>query len=202
MLKVFYGENRVKANDAIQKFLGKNYEVIEGSNLTATDLPSLFYGTSLFSSERAILIRDILTNKTVADELIKYLDSPYKVAILELKIDKRSSAYKALQTKITFTEFTMPRDKEAGIVFDIYKIAKRDGAKAVKMLDRIKASQEPMMFLGLMISQALRDYQAHPQGAKEKRALHELSKLDIDLKSSKIAPWTLISAFLLRLSSR
>ena len=85
-------------------------------------------------------------------------------------------------------------------MFEIYKTAKKDGVKAVELLEKIEHEQEPMMFLGLMVSQAVKDYDARP-GAKEKRALKELSRLDMQLKTTKLQPWTLISAFLLRLAS-
>ena len=57
-----------------------------------------------------------------------------------------------------------------------------------------------IMFFGLLVSGAIKDFQAH-QGIKEKKALKELSKLDLDLKSSKLSSWLLIESFLLRLSS-
>ena len=200
MIKVFYGENRVKAQEEIRRFLGDNYEVVEGADLSVTDLPNVFWGNSLFNEERAILVRDVLTNKEVAGELVKYLDSPHRVVLWEMKVDKRSSAYKTLQNQVEFKEFVLPRPKDAGLVFEIYRTAKKDGEKAVEMLDKIKEEQEPLMFLGLMVSQALKDYSVR-QGAKEKKALRELSKLDMQLKlESKLQPWLLIKAFLLRLS--
>ena len=200
MIKVFYGENRVKALEEVRKFLGEDYEVVEGSELTPGDLPSLMLGNSLFSEERKILIRDVSANKVVWEELSKYLKTPHKVAILELKIDKRSSAYKTLKDEVEFREFVMPRDLNAGLVFDIYRVAKKDGKKAMEMLEKVKAEQDPMMFLGLMASQAIKDYNMRP-GTKEKKALKELSKLDMNLKSTKLSPWLLIQAFLLQLSS-
>ena len=199
MIRVFYGDNRVKATEEIRKILGDSYEVIEGTDLTPQDLPNIFWGTSLFGDKRSILIRDILSNKAIQDELPNYLDTPHNIIILESKLDKRSSIYKTLNKKIVLTEFIMPKNREAGLVFDIYNTAKRDSKKAIKMLDKIKSEQEPMMFLGLMVSQAIRDYSTHPS-AKEKDALRKLSKLDIQLKSSKIEPWALIKSFLLRLS--
>ena len=39
------------------------------------------------------------------------------------------------------------------------------------------------------------------RGIKEKRALKELSDLDIKLKTTSFQPWLLIESFLLRLSS-
>ena len=79
-------------------------------------------------------------------------------------------------------------------------MAKRDGKRAVEMLEEIRVSQEPMMFVGLMVSQAIKDYTAR-QGAAEKKALKELSKLDLDMKSSPVDSWLLIEAFLTRLAS-
>lgn len=201
MIKVFYGENRVLAQAKIRDFLGDSYEIVEGSELTLTDLPNIFRGVSLFDEKRAILIRDVLANRQVAEEIVKYLDSPYLVAIWELKIDKRAVSYKSLKDQVDFIECVMPRDQNAGMVFDIYKTAKRDGKKAVQMLVQIKDEQDPMRFFGLMVSQAMRDCQKH-LGAKEKRVLKELSRLDMQLKyESKLQPWMLISAFLLRLSA-
>lgn len=201
MIKIFYGENRVAVGEAVRKFLGEDYEIVEGAELVPADLPSLLMGNSLFGMERRILVRDILANKAVADDLSKYVETPHKVAFWEMKVDKRASAYKNLEGAVEFREFVMPRDKNAGLVFDIYKTAKRDGVRAVAMLDKIKNEQEPMMFLGLMVSQAVRDLAARP-GAKEKRALLALSKLDMQLKcESTLQPWLLVQSFLLRLSS-
>ena len=94
----------------------------------------------------------------------------------------------------------MPKDPNINLVFDIYRTAKVNGKKAVKDLDKIKHHEDPIRFCGLMISQALKDYRAH-QGTKEKRALKELSKLDLDLKTTSLEPWLLIQSFLLRVSS-
>ena len=201
MIKVFYGENRVAVGEAVRKFLGEDYEIVEGAELMPADLPSLLMGNSLFATERRILVRDILANKAVAEDLPKYVDTPHKVVFWEMKVDKRASVYKDLEGAVEFREFVMPRDRNAGLVFDIYKTAKRDGVQAVAMLEKIQGTQEPMMFLGLMVSQAVRDLAVRP-GAKEKRALLALSKLDMQLKrESTLQPWLLVQSFLLELSS-
>lgn len=201
MIKVFYGEDRVRAKQEIEKFFGtKDYEIIEGTDLTPADLPTIFLGTSLFADSRAILIRDFTTNKPVYEKLVDYLNTPHKVVILETKLDKRSATYKALKDKIEFKEFVLPKNPNFGLVFDIYRTAKHDGKKAVKMLEKIQNEEDPIMFCGLLISQALKDFKNH-QGTKEKRALLELSKLDLDLKSTSLPSWLLVQSFLLRLSS-
>ena len=201
MINVFYGDDRQRIQQEIIRFLGtKDYEIIEGADLTPADLPSIFLGNSLFSEKRAILIRDLTVNKPVYEKIPDYLSTPHNIAILELKLDKRSATYKALKSQIEFKEFALPKNPNFGLVFDIYRTAKRDGNKAVKMLTKIQDEEDPIMFCGLLISQALKDFKAH-QGTKEKRALTELSKLDLDLKSTSFPSWLLVQSFLLRLSS-
>ena len=43
MIRIFYGENRVKINAEIKKVLGGGYEVLDGAELTVADLPSIFW---------------------------------------------------------------------------------------------------------------------------------------------------------------
>ena len=201
MIKVFYGEDRRRAQQEIISFLGTtDYEIIEGADLTPADLPSIFLGNSLFVRKRAILIRDFSTNKPVYDKLPEYLNTPHSIVILELKLDKRSATYKTLKDKIEFKEFILPKNPNFNLVFDIYRTAKHDGEKAVKMLEKIQNNEDPIMLCGLLISQALKDFKNH-QGTKEKRVLVELSKLDLNLKSTSLQPWLLVQSFLLRLSS-
>ena len=200
MLKIFTGDDRVRAGQEIIKLLGPDHETIEGADLTTNDLPSIFKGVSLFAETRNILIRELLTNKQTADHLINYLDTPHNVIIQELKLDKRSAVYKALKAaKVEIKEFNLPPDPSYKLVFDIYRTAKRDGKQAIKQLEQIKPNQDPIMFFGLLASQALKDYNQH-QGPKEKRTLKELSKLDLQMKSTSVDPWLLIEACLLRLS--
>lgn len=201
MIKVFYGDDRVRAKAEITKFLGtKDYEIIEGADLTPADLPSIFLGNSLFTDTRAILIRDFTANRPVYEKLPEYLNTSHQIAILDVKIDKRSATYKSLKDQIEFQEFTLPKNPNLNLVFGIYRTAKHDGEKAVKMLEKIQAEEDPIMFCGLLISQALKDFN-QKQGTKEKRVLKELSKLDLDLKSTSLQPWLLVQSFLLRLSS-
>lgn len=199
MIRVYYGDDRVRATKDIEKILGDEYEVIDGSELGTGDLVSVFWGNSLLSEQRNILIRDMSSNKSVYDKLPEYLNTIHNIVIFELKIDKRSATYKTLKDKIEWKEYKLPVNPNMRLVFDIYRTAKRDGKKAVAMLEKIKSEEDPVMFCGLMVSQALRDYKAHP-GAKEKRVLKELSELDLNMKSTSLQPWMLVQGFLLRLS--
>ena len=200
MIKIFWGEDRVAAKRAITDFLGQDYEIIEGADLTLGDLPSVLKGQSLFNDVRRILIRDISNNKAVFEKLPEYLNTPHKVAIFETKLDKRAGVYKALKDKVEIKEFALKKNPDMAQVFNIYSTAWRDGRRAVEMLTKIENQEEPMMFFGLLVYQAIRDYSQKP-GAKEKKALKELSHVDLELKSSKLPAWLIIKAFLLRLSS-
>ena len=174
MIKIFYGDDRVRAKKAITKFLGDDYEIIDATDLTPSDLPSIFLGNTLFADSRKIMLRDFFANSAVSGELSKYLNTPHDIAIFDLKVDKRKDAYKALKDQIEFTEFTLPVNPNLRHVFDIYKTAKRDGKKALEQLAKIKSEEDPIMFLGLLASQAIKDFDSN-QGTKEKRVLHELS---------------------------
>ena len=200
MIKIFTGNDRVRALKAIAQFLGEDYEVFDGANLEPHDLPNIFWGTSLFGEKRKILLRDVGENKVVYEKIIDYLETPHEIAMLESKIDKRSSAYKKLKNEVEILEYNLSANEDFRLVFDIYKTAKRDGNRAVSMLEKIKLNEEPISFAGLLNSQAIGDYAARP-GFKEKKALQELSRLDLNLKNSKLDPWLLIESFLLQLSS-
>ena len=193
-------KNIYEFQQEIKRLLGENYEIVDATDLQPTDLPSIFLGNSLFADTRSILIRDLTANKPVYEKILEYLNTSHKIAILELKLDKRSTIYKTLKDQVEFQEFTLPKNPNFNLVFDIYRTAKRDGKKAIQMLSKIQPEEDPIMFCGLLISQALKDFR-NKQGIKEKRVLKELSKLDLDLKSTSLQPWLLVQSFLLRLSS-
>lgn len=200
MIKIFYGDDRIKAKSEIDRFLDENYEVIEGGELKIGDLPNVFKGTSLFSEKRAILIKDISENQAVWEKVADFVDTEHKIAILETKLDKRKQGYKLLKSAgVEMKEFKLLDPPEKKMVFDIYEMALKDGKKAVEMCKKIENTSDPYMFVGLMVSQALKKYEWRA-GAKEKRALKELSKLDMQMKTTSMQPWLLVQAFLLRVS--
>ena len=199
MIKVFYGEDRVEAEKAIKQFLGESYEVLEGSEIRINDLPSVFLGTSLFGEERSILIKDMGANMEVFQRVLDYTNTPHKVVIWEMKFDGRVGFYKELKEKVKTQEF---KRKEANdkTALNIYGVAKRDGKKAVEMLEKIEAKQDPFMLFGLISALAIKDYEKYG-GEKEKRVLKELSRVDILMKTTSIPQFLLLKSLLLRISS-
>ncbi|MBQ9018202.1 hypothetical protein IJ117_00350 [Candidatus Saccharibacteria bacterium] len=202
MLEIFTGDDRVRAMHEIVKILGKDHETIDAADLTPSDLPTIFQGASLLASTRNILIRDFTTNKAVYAELPKYLGTPHHIILLESKLDKRSATYKEIKDQVIVREFKLPENTNFTIVFDIYRTAKRDGVKAVKMLETIKSTEDPIKFTGLLVSQAIKDFSANPQGTRERRILSDLAKMDLEQKTTGIDPWLLVESFLLRISRR
>ena len=201
MIKIYTGDDRVKIQEKIREHFHGEYEALDGAGIAYADMPSIFLGTSLFGDKRKILIKDLSENKEAWEKFTDYVGTEHDVVLWESKLDKRTATYKELVKKNVEVEeinVTVPVDTKK--VFDIFNVAMTDGKKAVKMLEEIEDEQEPMMFVGLMVSQAIKKFQ-WKQGTKEKRVLMELSKLDIAMKTTSFQPWTLVKSFLLQVSS-
>ena len=188
MIRIFTGDDRVRAKKEIEKILGSDYEVIDGVDLETSELPTVFYGNSLFTDKRKVLIRDLNENKAAWEKLPEYLESPHEIIIWEGKLDKRTTVYKAIAKNVKIEEFKLFQENGYKKAAAVFQMAKRDGKRAVEMLKEIELEQEPMMFLGVMATEAVKEY-ALRQGTKEKNILRELSKLDTTLKSTATEPW-------------
>lgn len=196
------GEDRLAAENALKRLIGGNYEVFEGETLSVNDLPSIFQGTSLFESgKRRILLKNLSENPAVWEKIAEYAGTEHEVVVWELKIDKRSVGYKNLKAAgVVIQEFALKAKPEAKMVFGILDMALRDGKRAVVQVEQIELEQDPYMFFGLLVTQALKKFEQRG-GVKEKRLLKELSKLDMEMKTTGLEPWMLIKAFLLRAKS-
>ena len=84
MIKIFTGDDRIRANQEIEKLLGNNYEIIEGAEIEPTDLINIFKGTSLLNQDRKILIRDLSENKAAFEKLPDYLNTNHDVILSKL----------------------------------------------------------------------------------------------------------------------
>jgi len=208
MLRVFYGENRLEVEKHVKQVLGEGYEVFEGESLMVGDLPSIFQGTSLFGGlggsggfggGRRILLKNLGENAEVWAKLADYRETEHEVVVWEGKIDKRSAGYKQLKDAgVEMVEFPALKKPEAGLVFGILDTAMRDGVRAVRDLEKVEADQDPFMFFGLLVTQALKKYEYSGSGARERRIMKELAKVDLQMKSTGVEPWMLIKSFLLR----
>ena len=214
MIRVFYGNDRAKIAAEVKKILGENYEVFDGENLQVADLFNIFMGTTLFSEKRKILVKDLTPARAAAGEetsenagvdfyekIAEFVDTPHEIVIWETTVSQKKS-YKDFvkNPKVVAQKFEPVVKTDPRKVFDIFDTALVDGPRAVKLLEEIEAEQDPYMFFGLLASQAIKKYEWR-QGAKEKRVLKELSKLDMQMKTTTFSPWQLLESFLLRVSS-
>ena len=126
MIKIFYGDDRVKARAMADKLLGDSYEVIEAESLTRADMDSVFLGASLFGETRNILIKSLAENKECWAMLPKYADTTHTIILLENSVDKRSATYKELAKikSVEFKEFRLAEPIDKSLVFDTVKIFK------------------------------------------------------------------------------
>ncbi len=202
MLRVYSGEDRVAIQKAVNGLLGGDYEGFEGENLVEAGLPSVFWGMTLFGGtedgKRRILLKDLGESPAVFEKVMDYVDTEHEVVIWETKIDKRSAVYKRLkEVGVEMKEFLLKKPPEAGLVFNVLNTALRNGVEAVRMCEKIETTQDPYMFFGLMVTQALKKFEER-QGVREKRILKELAVLDTQMKTTAIEPWMLVKAFLAR----
>lgn len=196
MLKICYGENRTSAETAIKRFLGQEYEVFDGEQLQVNDLPTIFQGTNLFDAgKRRILIKNLSENPAAWEKIIEYQDTEHDVAIWEMKLDSRLSGTKNLKSAgIGLEEFKNPVAKP---LFGLLNLALRDSEAAIRELEAREAGQDPYMLVGLLVSDAVKNFERTNGGRRERLVLKKMAELDRHMKTTSIDPWILVKGFLL-----
>ena len=202
MIKIFYGNDRVKARAMIDRLLGKNYEVIEAENLTRGDMDSVFLGTSLFGETRNILLKSLSENKECWEVLPKYLKTTHNVIVWENTVDKRSVTYKALagESDVEFKEFKQVEEIDPKLVFEIFDAAYGgNGKRALQLCDKMEATNDPFRLMGLMTTQAFKKLEMRQ--TKAPKVVKVLAETDMAMKSTAVEPWNLVKAALLRIAN-
>ena len=202
MIKIFYGNDRVKARAMIDRLLGKNYEVIEAENLTRGDMDSVFLGTSLFGETRNILLKSLSENKECWEVLPKYLKTTHNVIVWENTVDKRSVTYKALagESDVEFKEFKQVEEIDPKLVFEIFDAAYcGNGKRALQLCDKMEATNDPFRLMGLMTTQAFKKLEMRQ--TKAPKVVKILAETDMAMKSTAVEPWNLVKAALLRIAN-
>lgn len=206
MIRVFTGNDRRKIDVEVKKILGEDYEVFDGENLKQEDIVNIFLGSSLFSAKRKILLKDLTAargeqGQDFYEEISKYKNTPHEIVIWETNVSQKRTYKDFIKSKeVEVKKYDLAEKVDMRVVFNIFDTAFVDGPRAVKMLDGIIEKQDPYMFFGLLASQAIKKYEWR-QGMKETRVLLELSKLDMQMKTTAVEPWLLIKSFLLRLKT-
>ena len=200
MIKIFYGNDRQKAQLAIAKLLGDDYEVIEAENITRGDMESIIKGTSLFGETRRILLKGLNENKECWEILPEYLETTHEMVIWLSVLDKRSTVYKAIakRKEVEVKEFAQEAKVDRFLAFKIADEAfAGHGARAVKMCEQIEITDDAYMTMGAIISQAAKRLEA--KNSKAARAIQILAKADMDMKSAGVDAWSIVKIALLKI---
>lgn len=118
MITLLTGENSFEVREALQKLVADFSgipERIDGATLTLASLPDLFMGVSLFAAERLVIIDQLSASSAVWEKLPEWLSritDEIHIVLLEPKLDKRTSTYKALKDAVTIREFPAWGDRD------------------------------------------------------------------------------------------
>ncbi len=201
MIKVFYGNDRQKTQQAIDKLLGENYEVIEADNIERSDMDSIFYGTSLFGETRRILLKNLNENKACWESFPDYQKTTHKLIIWPSALDKRSVVYKAIRKNkdIEFKEFAIEEKVDRFLSFKVIEDAFAGrGAQALKKCEQLKETSDPFLTMGSFVKFISDKIKMGNKKAKE--AVMILAKADVDMKSSDVDAWDILKISLLKIS--
>jgi len=202
VIRIFYGNDRVKARDAAERILGADYEVIEAENLTRADMDSLFLGTSLFGTERRILVKGLAENKECWEKLGDYLETTHSVVLLEASFDKRTALNKELAKSkaVELKEFKLPEIVDKYAAFKPFDMAWAGNSKmALKKCDELMATSDPYALIGAMGSQAVKLLDG--KNANAVAAVKILADIDIATKSAEVDPWDLVKIALVKIAT-
>jgi DNA polymerase-3 subunit delta len=118
MITVLTGENSFEIDRALKQIardFNGDIEKIDGSDLQLNQLPDVLMGSSLFSTARTVVIKGLSDNKSiwpVFGDWIPRLSSDINLILVEPKLDKRTSTFKALKDKAAITEFVVWSDRD------------------------------------------------------------------------------------------
>ena len=203
MIKIFYGNDRQKAQEAVNKILGKEYELIEADSITRADMDSilieefekLFHGNN--DSE------DLSENKECWESFPNYLDTTHDVVVWLSALDKRSVVYKSISKNkaIEFKEFAVEVNVDRFLAFKVFDEAfAGHGARAVKMCEELEQTSDAYLTMGAFVSQAGKKLEIGKPKATS--AIRILAKADLDMKSTAVDGWKILKIALLKIASK
>jgi DNA polymerase III delta subunit len=118
MITVLTGTNNFEISRAQEK-LSQEYsgEIsrVDGEDIALDKLIELVSSTSLFSTKRMVIIRDLSSNKpiwTALGERLDAIDDDVHLVLIEPSVDKRTATYKRLQKVADVRLFTLWSDRD------------------------------------------------------------------------------------------
>jgi DNA polymerase III, delta subunit len=111
VISFLIGENNFEVTRTLKRLIAEfdgEVEQIDGSELTAQQLPDLLMGATLFSAKRLVVIKGLAENKSVWNEFESWIgrvSDDVHLVLIEPKPDKRTKTYKALSKAASVQEF-------------------------------------------------------------------------------------------------
>lgn len=90
-------------------------ERIDGTSIALRDIPDLLMGSSLFSDKRLVIIRDLASNTALWHQLPEWVNrvsDDIHLVLVDTKLDKRTTGYKALQQASEINELLAWGDRD------------------------------------------------------------------------------------------
>ncbi len=198
---VFSGSDRVKIGEKVKKILGKDYEIFDGADLTATALMEICRGATLFATKRKILIKDLTAMKEGEpyEILLKYADTQHEIVIWEQTLSQKKTFKDFCKLEAVQKEkIDVAKKEDPFAIFKIFDLALRDGERALREYQ--KMTSDPYRAVGALATWSLNKYK-FKSGEREKRIMKAVAELDMQTKTLKITPELLVESFILRLSA-
>jgi DNA polymerase III delta subunit len=119
VITLFFGENSFEIDNRVKALIAEyagEVERIDGGELSPEQLPEVLTGTTLFSSQRLVIIKGASGDRPVWAALGGWLERGISndLVLIEPSVDKRTKTYKWLQKNAQVVECTPWRDYEFG----------------------------------------------------------------------------------------
>jgi len=151
VISVLTGENSFEIDREIKRCIAvfsAEVEKFDGVDMTKEKFADIFMGTSLFASERLVIIRHLSENKTMWSELDAWIDrlsDETSLILIEPKPDKRTKTYKLLQKRAEVHEFKALSDRD----FSMAEMWLKSEAKKLNVELELAAAKELVIRLGV-----------------------------------------------------
>ncbi len=145
MLEVFYGDDGFAIHEALGELVREydgETERVDGTQLALRDLPDLLMSSTLFSTRRLVVIRDLSENSQLWQALPDWLarvSDDVRVVCVEAKLDKRTATYKTLKKANAVREFVAwtVKDRAVALKWLSGRLGSHDKSVPAALLDRV-----------------------------------------------------------------
>jgi len=120
MITLLVGDNDFEKKRELDSLVAKSGLVAErydGTSLEVNRLPDIMMGTTLFATNRLIVINDLSENTVAWDKFVDQIEnvsSDIEIVLMEVKPDKRTTSYKKLSKVARVVDSKLWSDRDVG----------------------------------------------------------------------------------------